>query len=124
MATIPYVPPIAKAARWIVGAPKLEAETLLMQELGIPKIVARVLVQRGFDTPAVAYKFLNPSFDDFHSPELLPDYVPAVAAIPSGPGISGVTTGAAVAIGPDGALRRGTTVTTRAAGTTDAAGAA
>jgi len=81
MATIPYVPPISRAARWMVSVPNLETEALLMNELGIPKIVARVLVQRGFDTPETAYKFLNPSFDDFHSPELLPDYVPAVAAI-------------------------------------------
>lgn len=77
----PIISPSQLAGNWVVGTPDPVAEAKLQQELNLPRLVARILVQRGFGEPAAAYKFLNPSFDDFHSPDLLPDYAEAVAAI-------------------------------------------
>ncbi|MGV3614912.1 MAG: single-stranded-DNA-specific exonuclease RecJ [Fimbriimonas sp.] len=68
-------------ARWIVGPRDRVAEARLQKELGIPTIVAAVLVQRGFCEPEDAYRFLNPSLDDLHPPDALPDYEAAKAAI-------------------------------------------
>lgn len=39
--------------------------------LGIKKLTAACLVNRGFDEPEKAYKFLNPCRNDFHDPLLL-----------------------------------------------------
>jgi single-stranded-DNA-specific exonuclease len=68
-------------ARWIVGPRDHEAEAKLRKELGVPSIVAAVLVQRGICDPAEAEKFLNPSLDDLHPPDALPDYAKAKEAI-------------------------------------------
>jgi single-stranded-DNA-specific exonuclease len=62
------------AEQWMVPGRDVETERLLQQELKIPSLLAAVLVQRGWTDPAEAYKFLNPSLDDLHNPELLPDY--------------------------------------------------
>ncbi|MBX3111362.1 MAG: single-stranded-DNA-specific exonuclease RecJ [Fimbriimonadaceae bacterium] len=53
----------------------------LVQELGIPDIVARILAGRGLTDPADAHRFLNPTVDQFHDPRLLPDYDLAVKEI-------------------------------------------
>jgi single-stranded-DNA-specific exonuclease len=68
-------------ARWIVGPRDHDAEAKLRKELGVPSIVAAVLVQRGICDPAEAEKFLNPSLDDLHPPDALPDYAKAKEAI-------------------------------------------
>ena len=67
--------------RWILPKVDLEAVEILVKELGIQHLTAKVLVHRGLATPAEAYKFLNPSLDDLGSPELLPDYDKAVKEI-------------------------------------------
>lgn len=67
--------------RWITPA-RIEAEEISLQnELSIPRILAAVLIQRGFSDPAAAYKFLNPSLDHLHDPSLLPDYQEAIHEI-------------------------------------------
>lgn len=60
--------------RWETPASDLDAESKLQRELGLPLIVARLLVVRGYSDPAEAHKFLNPQLDHFHDPALLPDY--------------------------------------------------
>ena len=67
--------------RWILPTVDLKAVEILVKELGIQHLTAKVLVHRGLATPAEAYKFLNPSLDDLGSPELLPDYDKAVKEI-------------------------------------------
>ncbi len=73
--------PNTLAARWRVGARDEVAEAVLQNELGIPALVAAVLVSRGITDPTAAHKFLNPSLDDLHDPRLLPDYESAEAEI-------------------------------------------
>lgn len=58
-----------------------DAETRLMSELGIPRLVAAILVQRGMAEPVAADKFLNPKMDDLGDPTLLPDYAAASSVI-------------------------------------------
>ena len=45
-----------------------DVETRLMKELGVPRLVASVLVQRGYAEPADADKFLNPRLEDLGDP--------------------------------------------------------
>jgi single-stranded-DNA-specific exonuclease len=71
----------ATGKRWILPNVNLEAVEVLVRELGIHRLTAKVLVHRGIVTPAEAYKFLNPSLDDLGAPELLPDYENAVKVI-------------------------------------------
>ncbi len=56
-------------------------EAILARELGIPPLVAAVLVSRQITDLEEADRFLNPSLDHFHDPRLLPDYDQAVACI-------------------------------------------
>lgn len=51
-----------------------DAESTLMKELGVPRLVATVLVRRGYGDPAAADAFLNPKLDDLGDPKLLPDF--------------------------------------------------
>src|SRR5262245_7886518 len=64
-------PPTPK--RWRMLPEDMQAEALLTIELGVHPIMARMLVQRGLDTPEKADSFLNPSLDHLHDPFLLPD---------------------------------------------------
>jgi single-stranded-DNA-specific exonuclease len=68
-------------SNWVVRERNRAAESVLERELGIPSIVAAILVQRGYSDPAAADHFLNPSLDRLHDPRLLPDYEPAMRAI-------------------------------------------
>ncbi len=63
--------------RWILPEVDSAAVERLVKELGIHRLTAKVLVQRGMTSPAQAEKFLNPSLDDLGDPELLPDYASA-----------------------------------------------
>jgi single-stranded-DNA-specific exonuclease len=67
--------------RWQIATRNPEAEQKLQAELGIPALVAAILVRRGMDDPAAADKFLRPKLDDLGDPRLLPDYDAAVKAI-------------------------------------------
>lgn len=57
------------------------AEGRLQRELGIPSMVAAVLVSRGMTDPEVAHRFLNPSLEELGDPRRLPDYEEAENAI-------------------------------------------
>lgn len=59
--------------RWKMLPNDIQAEARLQIELGVHPILARLLVQRGLDTPEAAERFLNPSLDRLHDPFLLPD---------------------------------------------------
>jgi len=52
-----------------------------MRELGIPRLVAALMAQRGIGDPEAADRFLNPRLEDLNDPKLLPDFEPAVRAI-------------------------------------------
>ncbi len=66
---------------WTVQPRNRDAEQRLIQELGVPSIVAALLVQRGYADPEDANRFLNPRLDDLFDPRLLPDYAKASAEI-------------------------------------------
>lgn len=74
-------PPMEQRAVWSVPQRDPLAEARLVEELGIPSLVAAVLVNRGMSDPSEAHTFLNPSLDQLHDPSLLPDYEEAVKAI-------------------------------------------
>lgn len=63
-----------QAVEWVIPGRDAEAERRLEQALGIPSLVAALLVQRGWSDPAEAEKFLHPRLEDMHDPSLLPDY--------------------------------------------------
>jgi single-stranded-DNA-specific exonuclease len=50
-----------------------DAETLLVNELQIAPLTARLLVNRKIDTPDLARRFLFPDLSQLHDPFLLPD---------------------------------------------------
>lgn len=74
-------PPSLPLNRWKLKERLEDAEALLQRELGIPRLLACLLAQRGIVSPEAAHKFLFPKLDDLHSPSLLPDFEPAVKAI-------------------------------------------
>ncbi|HEV2471937.1 MAG TPA: single-stranded-DNA-specific exonuclease RecJ, partial [Chthonomonadales bacterium] len=59
--------------RWRVADGDDEVEARLAAELGIHAVTARLLAQRGLTTPEAAHRFLHPSLQDLHDPQLLPD---------------------------------------------------
>jgi len=63
--------------KWVLADRIPDAEQTLVAELGIPAILAALLVQRGITEPESADRFLNPSLDHLHDPALLPDYAMA-----------------------------------------------
>lgn len=67
--------------RWVAPDRNKAAELALQAELGITSLTAAILVSRGYDTPAEADIFLNPSLDQLHDPLLLPDAEAAVREI-------------------------------------------
>ena len=71
--------------RWKLLPGDIQAEAKLQIELGVHPIVARLLVQRGLDTPEAAERFLNPTLDRLHDPFLLPDAEPACARLKARP---------------------------------------
>lgn len=54
------------------------AEATLQRELGIQRLLAAALVDRGIDDAESANEFLNPSLDSLHDPKLLPNCEEAV----------------------------------------------
>jgi single-stranded-DNA-specific exonuclease len=57
--------------RWLLRSFDESSAAALSEALSLPPIVARLLVQRGISTAALAQTFLNPSLDQLHSPSLL-----------------------------------------------------
>ena len=72
---------LSTTARWNISSRDRTAEAFLQKELGIPSLLAAILAQRGYTDTAQAELFLNPSLDQLHSPNLLPDYANARDAI-------------------------------------------
>jgi len=58
---------------WTEIPRRVQDESLLVQELGLNPLTARLLTNRGLVTPAAAEKFLNPRLTDLHDPFGLPD---------------------------------------------------
>jgi single-stranded-DNA-specific exonuclease len=75
------VAPTMPGPRWTIGNRDADSAARLERELGVPSIVAALLVQRGYTEPAEADRFLNPSLDHLHDPRTLPDYEAAKIAI-------------------------------------------
>ncbi len=72
--------PVAK--RWVVRAQApLEAVRAFAEQLGVPEVLANLLLQRGIDTEALAEKFFHPSLADLHDPFLMKDMDRAVERI-------------------------------------------
>lgn len=53
----------------------------LAAALGLPPVIARLLVQRGIPDPETASRFLAPSLEHLHDPWLLTDMRPAIARL-------------------------------------------
>ena len=67
------MPGLAQSPRWRQLAQDRAAEHVLVRELGVPAIVARVLAARGVTDPDEARLFLNPSLKrDWADPLLIP----------------------------------------------------
>ena len=68
--------------RWTL-APKPERQlvTTLSDALGVPPIIAQLLIQRGITTFEEAKKFFRPSLDELHDPFLMKDMEAAVLRI-------------------------------------------
>ncbi len=57
--------------RWTIQKHKHDEVKLLANVLQVSPIVAAQLITRGYKTEESAHKFLNPSYDDLHEPNLL-----------------------------------------------------
>lgn len=65
--------------RWVINEPG-DDETVetLMESLGVDRVIANLLVQRGITTFEMAKAFFRPSLDDLHDPFLMKDMAEAV----------------------------------------------
>lgn len=68
--------------RWVINKPGDE-ETVrtLMNSLGVDRVIANLLVQRGITSFEMAKAFFRPSLDDLHDPFLMKDMDKAVARL-------------------------------------------
>lgn len=57
--------------RWQLCSPDPQKVALLCKELGVSHLVAELLINRGVEEPAAAYRFLNPSLSQLHDPYLM-----------------------------------------------------
>lgn len=57
--------------RWTIQKHNQDEVVKLAGALNLPPIVAALLISRGYETQEKAHKFLNPSLDDLHEPNLL-----------------------------------------------------
>jgi len=63
--------PKKKNKRWIVREPDAVRAAQLAAELGVSRIVASLLIARGYHNKQLADRFLNPSLDQLHDPSLM-----------------------------------------------------
>src|ERR1051325_7744350 len=63
--------PKKKNKRWIVREPDETRAAQFASELGVSRIVASLLLARGYDDKQSADRFLNPSLDQLHDPSLM-----------------------------------------------------
>ncbi|MCD5397629.1 single-stranded-DNA-specific exonuclease RecJ [candidate division NPL-UPA2 bacterium] len=66
---------------WQVAAVNPGLERQLADELGIPSLLARLLINRGIKDSPSAQLFLSPQLTQLHDPYLLNDMIPAVKRI-------------------------------------------
>jgi single-stranded-DNA-specific exonuclease len=57
--------------RWIIQTHDHAKAEALASEIGVSRLIAALLIARGYETPDRATKFLNPSYEDLHEPFLL-----------------------------------------------------
>ncbi|MBE3097432.1 MAG: single-stranded-DNA-specific exonuclease RecJ [Planctomycetes bacterium] len=62
--------------QWTIKPPFPDAEKLA-QAIGIPAIIARILGQRGLETPEQARAFLKPDLSQLHDPAAMPGLIQA-----------------------------------------------
>jgi single-stranded-DNA-specific exonuclease len=67
--------------RWKTIDHDLTLTRALADELGVAPIVAALLISRGYGTPEAAHRFLNPSYEHLHDPDLLTDMDRATARV-------------------------------------------
>jgi single-stranded-DNA-specific exonuclease len=72
---------INEMKRWTIQKHDREEVIKLSQAMKVSPLVAALLISRGFETPETAYKFLNPSYEDLHEPNLLKDMTKSVERI-------------------------------------------
>ena len=71
-----------KEKRWIIRKDyDLEVVEKLAESLGVDKIIATLLVERGVTTFDEAKRFFRPSLDQLHDPFLMKDMDRAIARI-------------------------------------------
>ena len=58
---------------WNIVKPNLKIQTELIRDLGISKVLAQLLINRGITESKQAYEFLNPCLTHLVSPDYLPD---------------------------------------------------
>ncbi len=73
--------PAQGAAQWVIAPRNEEFERRTALALGIHPLLAAVLYSRGLTSPHQIEDFLQPSADQLHSPETLPDIGPATERI-------------------------------------------
>src|SRR5688572_7535546 len=67
--------------RWTIQKHDRDEVAKLSQSLKVSPIVAALLISRGYETDEKAFKFLNPSYDDLHEPNLLKGMKEAVSRV-------------------------------------------
>jgi single-stranded-DNA-specific exonuclease len=67
--------------RWNILKHDREKLIPLVQNLKVSPLIAALLISRGFDTEESAHKFLKPSINDLHEPNLLKDLEKSVKRI-------------------------------------------
>lgn len=67
--------------KWQIQQPNEQKVQAIMSALTIPKIVAKVLVARGFDEPQTAQEFLSVDESNVHDPFLMNGMTEAVERI-------------------------------------------
>ena len=72
---------VRPAARWIEPSMDPLSADVLSKELGIHRLAAAVLVQRGYCDPQAAGNFLSPRLDSLHDPLLMRDMSTAASRL-------------------------------------------
>lgn len=67
--------------RWTIRTPDPAQVERIRSACGVEPVVARILVNRGLDDPAVARRFLSSTLADLHDPFLLAGMEPAVTRL-------------------------------------------
>ena len=67
--------------RWLIRPVDVEAVESLVRALGVPRLVAQLLAQRGLTEPEAGARFLDPNLSHLHDPFLMADMDVAVARL-------------------------------------------